>query len=249
MKILNIFLFLIFVNSLTSCTKTTTIRRSEAYTSFYNKSQNIALLPVLVQINKIDIAGKKIRQHDFEYAVENISEDVLLEQLKGKGLKVRFVSKKEIHDIKSSKEYLIASELYSETINRLYTPIAMEEKLAFAIKAPLDKRIETFCSAINSHFLIFTEYYVRSKTSAANTANFVASLFIPKNTTTPDDYAEYGELRLGIIDCNNPSLIWSNYVAEGYGVFSGFFGGSAEKVEKKRLENLAKLLLNPLDKK
>ena len=115
----NIVLLCVAAVALAACTKTTTIRASNDYQIVVAKAQNISLLPAVVESNSIDAGGKATRNHNYEGQVEEIISDMLVTKLREKGYHVKYINKREIHDLKASKNTFAVQEEYLNQIRAL----------------------------------------------------------------------------------------------------------------------------------
>jgi len=244
----NTFLLVILSLTLSGCAKTTMLRTATDYQHSLPKLRNVVVLPPIVEVNAIDAGGKAVRQHDYEYQLEQNITDVLVERLHAKGYAIKPVTKKAIHDFKLSRKVLAFQEEYQGQIDALYSPLLWEEKKAFAIETFFKTDTQELQNSINADAIMFVEYYGKSKTSGASAKDFAIGLFVPSHGNAIEDSAEFISLRLAIIDPTTHKILWSNLAREGYGAFSSAFSNmsSLEKVDKKRINKLLDTILDKL---
>jgi hypothetical protein len=230
------------------------LRTSPGYDVAIAQSQNLVILPPVVEVNIVDVGRKAKRQYDYEYQLEEHIVQVLVEKLRSRGYNIKPVSRREIHDLKISRKVLTFQEEYQDHINKLYASLLLDEKKAFATDASFSSDLRDMKDSINADMLIFVEYVARNKTAAANSADFVismASSFVPGASQRDpiEDAAEFVSIRVALIDVMNHKLLWANIARDGYSAMSGVFSSSLEKTDKKRLNQLFDELLKKLPAK
>ena len=212
----------------------------------------MVVLPPLVEVNTIDVGGKATREHNYEYQLEQIVTEVLVEKLHSKGYAVKPVTKKEIHDLKISRKILAFQEEYQQEINKLYTPLAWEEKKAFVIDTSLKSAVKDLGDSTHSDVIVFVEYAARNKTSGATAKDTLIGLFVPGGGgNSIEDASQFVSIRVALIDATNYNILWSNITREGYSAFMSAFDNmsSIDKADRRRLNQLCDVLLAKLPKR
>lgn len=251
MKNLKILIVAVMALTLSGCAKTTSVRTSTDFNNVLTASKSSMLLPPIVESKTIDAGGKITINEEHEYQIEQIVVDMLLEKLRAKGYKVQSLSKRNIHDMKISRNILSLQEEYIAKINSIYTPFLQEEKTAFNTALLLENKLN-IRKFINADIIVFAEYYLKQQSSGAifrdSVFSAIGSYYGMQKTADPvDDAAESGSLRIALIDSSNNKLIWSNIARCGYGLLdSAFAKKSWLKLETQRLKSLLDELLSPL---
>lgn len=236
---------------LSSCTKTTTVRSGRNYQQALASAGNVSVLPPVVESNTVDASGKATRNYNYEYQVEDILVDMIVERLHTKGYKAKHITKKQIHDLKISRTMLALQEDYMEHIKTLYKPLVWEEKKSIDLDVELTKS-QNVKQLLDTDFIVFTEYYLKQKSSGSIAKDVTLSVLfsiagVRAHEDPIEDAAESAALRVAIIDASNNKLIWSNIIRNGYGAWGAT--KDIDKLERKRLAVLLDGLFATLPKK
>ncbi len=240
---------------LSSCTKTTTIRSGRNYQNALANASGVSVLPPMVESNTVDASGSATRNYNYEYRIEEILADMVVEKLNTKGYKAKHITKKQIHDQKISRTMLELQEDYMEHIKALYKPLVWEEKKSIDLDIELTKS-QNMKQQLDTDIVVFSEYYLKQKSSGSVAKDATVSLLSAVvGVRTYEDpiegAAESAALRVTIIDASSNKLIWSNIIREGYSAWGAAFGNAKDidKVERKRLIALLDRLFITLPKK
>lgn len=240
---------------LSSCAKMTTVRSGKDYQNTLAGACNVSVLTPVVESNTLDAAGKAKRNYNYEYQIEEILADMIIERLNTKGYKAIHLTKKRMHDLSISKIMLNLQGDYMKRIKALYTPLECDEKKSVDLDIEFAKN-QNLKQVLDADIVVVTEYYLKQKGSGALAKDvalaFVSSMAGMSMYQDPiEDAAESAALRVAIIDAANNKLIWSNLTREGYSAWGAVFSSAKniDKVEKKRLIVLLDRLFAKFPKK
>ena len=233
---------------LSACSKTTTIRHHKDFQNQLSKSKTLTILPAAVEVVSVEASGKTTRNYDYEALVEDVIIDVLRPKLSQMGYKTKFLSRREIHNNKLSRNVLSFREDYNKKIAELYNAIEWQEEKAKNVDLFLEKSAKEVAKLADSDLVIFVEYHLRAKTSGACTKDFAVAVLSSAlgGAAGSQDLAELLSIRIAIINPHNGQFIWSNFARTGFGTFSGAFSKNAQNIETKRLKEIFDTTLKAL---
>ena len=176
MRIINL-LQLILVGLLAcACTPTTTLRHHLEYKDNIKNARDAIVLPAMAEVNTVGVGGRKERMYDYETHVESIINDIVVTSLADKGLRVKLLRKKDIHDQKLGNIISNLRKTYNVAREELYTPLNWEHKKAFSIVKNIGSTAKDLREKTGSDLLIFVDYLGAIKTTGARTLDFATSL-------------------------------------------------------------------------
>ena len=117
----------------TSCAGNTTVRTSKNYQDIINHQPSALVLPTEARIYEVELSGKQKRLYDFEYNIEHIISQQIIEALNKHGLSAKILTRKEVHDQQLYQDLEKLQEGYLEAEKRIYKDILMPKDLALAI--------------------------------------------------------------------------------------------------------------------
>lgn len=229
---------------LSACSKTTAIRYHKDFQTHISKSQSLIILPATIEAVTVDVGEKKTRNHNYESLVEDVIIDQLREKLSKKGYRTRFLSKREIHNNKLSRNVLSFKEDYNNKITDLYKTILWEEEKANNVNLFLERPAKEIAKISDSNLAIFIEYHLKTRSSGACAKDMtLAILSSALGASSNREPAEFLSVRIAIINLDNGQFIWSNFASAGFGTFSGVFNKSSQALEISRLSEIFDTLL------
>lgn len=235
---------------LSACSQKTTVRRHHDFHPYLSGAKNISVLPATVVAVNVESSGKTKRNYNYESMVEDVIIDVLRPKLMQKGYRVKFITRREIHEKKVSGKVLSFREQYNDKIAELYKEQEWSPDKAHDIKTFMAPAKE-LAEELETDLIILIEYNLRVKTRGACAKD--VTIAIVSNAlfgVGPEvDPNELLALRVAIINPNNGHLVWSNFGKEGYGAFSGMFSKDSKSLEKNRLNENFDTLLKELPKR
>ena len=80
--------FLLVIFALSGCAKMTYQRRSANYQSIVHTVSHVVVMPANIEVNTLDIKGKKTRMYNYEYHLEDVINRIVVSHLEKKGFKV-----------------------------------------------------------------------------------------------------------------------------------------------------------------
>ena len=160
-----------------------------------------------MEINSVDTSGKGTRLYDYEYHMEELIKDKIMPEMREKGFKVKFLSRKDIHDQKLNDAVTRIRTQYKEVANDLYKTKLMDKKQAFLIERNFQQVGTTLGKATDSDIIILVDFSGYCKTNNAVALQFVFTALTGMYNTSPDSGAV---MMVGMIDAHNGDLLWSN---------------------------------------
>lgn len=197
--------FLLVIFALSGCAKMTYQRRSANYQSIVHNVSHVVVMPANIEVNTLDIKGKKTRMYNYEYHLEDVINRIVVSHLEKKGFKVSVLSKRDIVKQGLSCSMIRLREKYNEIIKDLYDVQHWPEEKAFSINKNVGK-IKGFVE-LGDKLLVMIDYAMITKTNSARMLDFAASLFISSNATKN---ADNSLLILGMLQAKSGSFVWSN---------------------------------------
>jgi len=183
MRIINL-LQLILVGLLAcGCTPTTTLRHHAEYKENIKTAREAIILPAVAEVSMLGVGGKKERMYDYETHIEGTINDILLSSLAEKGLRVKLLRKRDIHDLKIGNIVSNLRKVYNIAREELYSPLNWERKKAFNMVKNIGSSVKDLKEKIGSDLLIFVDYVSAIKTTGARTLDFATSLILGSRAT------------------------------------------------------------------
>lgn len=244
---INRLILIIAAICLSGCANQTMMRAHKSFEDTVPRMKNVILLPPSVEVRVVSAGGGKgKRQYNYEEQLENTITETLVEFLRNKNYKPLIVSRREIYKKKLPKNYTMFKDEFEFRIKSIYPTFLMDKEKAMDMNILLKREFNEVVSDKDSDFFLMMEYFAKNKTAGAN---FMTSLV---GTGDPiEDAAESITIRATIIDAKNYRILWSNVTRDGFGMFSCALDNlsSTDKVDRKRLKNLYKILFKPLPDK
>lgn len=235
----NKFLVLILL-VLTSCAPITT-RQTTDYRQVIARYNTIALLPIEVEINSVDAAGKTKRFHDYEYHLESLVKDNILPEMRPRGFRITFLSRKDAHDKGIYNEVLHCREKYNDSIKALYNP-QFRQKNASSIDINVGECAIRIGEATGVDLMMIVDFSGYAKTSGAVTLSFLTGMVTGIYSGGP---TAGSSMLISIIDAKNGKLLWSNTATEHDSLFTSSSSNKArqDKIDNRTINRLMKKIL------
>ncbi len=234
--------FLAITLFLSGCASYTSIRSKEGYECSLRSANQVLVMPAKVQVNTLDAAGKKERMYDYEYFLEGVIAEKLVESLQKYEIRATAVTRRELHENGIGEDFLRARDRSAALLTELYKK-EMNEKEAFNINAIVQDLPKDLYKKLKGDVLAFVEYDHISKTKGARTADMMISVVGALATgRASSEPSERQLVLIYFIDAQTGSLIWSNL---------NQFYLEARKKEKEpnRIKEITTEILLPLKQK
>ncbi len=242
------FLPLILVVMVASgCTKMTTVRHAPNYKSAVAGHKEVLILPPLVEVNTVDIAGRKERMYDYETHLEDIITREMVKPFEDKGFRVKSLKRRDIYDLKLFHSFTSLRDSYNLAREELYSKLLWEEDKAFSITKNLGRDATILGEGTNGDLLIMVDYAQIVKTNGARTRDLALNILFGVGGL---ENVDSSSMVIGIIDTKNGDLLWANISHNMSDIFSSGFESfsSQDKVDIKKVNKLIKAILDPLKK-
>lgn len=242
MRIYRAILLMAIVLNLCACAKVTSVRHIPEYKAKIYQNPEILVLPPEAEVMTVEASGKSKRMYDYEYNIEFIITNQLIDELEAKGFKVQLLDRKAIHDYKLNETIARINSVYENNRNELYKHPLWEEDKAFSINSSIGQSAIKISSVTNSELLLITDYARAIKTSGSRTKDVMMDLFLG---TRHSDNADNAIMIVGIIEIKTGRILWTNRLTAMRGVFSS---SADKKEEDKQMKQIVSNILAPLDK-
>lgn len=226
------------------CTPTTTLRHHSNYKDSIKSAKDAVIMPVVAEVNTVSFGGKKERMYDYETHIEGMISEIMLSSLVDKGLRVKLLRKKHIHEQHIGDIILSLRKHYNDAREELYSPLNQEHKKAFNIVKNIGNSAKALRETIGSDLLIFVDYVGAVKTTGARTLDFASTILLGDEVSKD---ADNSSLVIGLIDARGGDVIWMNLGVVQKDIYDCAFDNfsSHSKVEKETLTRLITLTLAP----
>jgi hypothetical protein len=206
MIMLKNFLIIFVLITTSACTTTTFVRTAPNYRDFLTKDKVILLLPPTIEVNQVDISGKKTRMYNYEDQLENHAVDVFIDTIQPM-YNVKLLSKADIANYKLSHIFADTKDAFDDSLDILYKDGAWKEEKAHSIDQKIPAAIN-FHKKIKADVVIIMNIYAQTKTSGALLKDLAINMFAKNHLS------EFTMVRLGIIDLETGRLLWAHSVSE-----------------------------------
>ena len=226
----------------TSCAPITT-RQTSNYKEVIARYNTMALLPVEVEINSVDAGGKKKRFYDYEYHLESLVKDNVIPEMRLKGFKISFLSRKDAHDRGIYNEVLQLRQKYNEEIKALHGP-KFKEKNASSIDVNFGQYATRIGEVENTDLLMIVDFSGYAKTSGAVALSFLTGMVTGVYSGGP---SAGSTMLISIIDAKTGKLLWNNTAREADAFFTSSSSNRArqDKIDNKMITTLMKKTFKP----
>lgn len=246
MRILPILPLILIILTASGCAKMTTQRHSSDFASIIKEGRDVVVIPPKVEVNMVDVVGKKQRMHDYEDYLENIIREEAVKAIQDKGFRVKKLHRREIWEQQLSEDFVRLQQAFNTSKDKLYSRSLWEEEKAFSISETLGMPATVFGEKTNSNLLFFIDYEGAIKTNGARARDFVISILANSSTAVEDADASF--LLVGIVDAKKGNILWSNIIYTSQSLFASAMDNSSsrDKVESDKLRLLFSKVLNPI---
>ena len=246
MRFLLILPLILVIITASGCAKVTKERHSPDFESKIKEYNDVVVLPPKVEVNMVDVVGKKKRMHDYEDYLENIIKEEVVKAIQDKGFRVKKLHRREIWEQQLSEDFARLQQSFNTAKDKLYARVLWEEKKAFSISENLGISATVFGKKIDSNLLLFIEYEAAVKTNGARARDFVISVLTNSSAAMENDDTSY--LLIGIIDALSGNVLWSNLIYSNQGLYASTFDKlySRDNVEAEKLRFLLSDILTPI---
>ena len=226
----------------TSCAPITT-RQTSNYKEVIAKYNTMALLPVEVEINSVDAGGKTKRFYDYEYHLESLIKDNIIPEMRLKGFKISFLSRKDAHDKGIYNEVLQLRQKYNEEMKALHGP-KFKEKNASSIDVNFGQYATRIGEVENADLLMIVDFSGYARTSGAVALSFLTGMVTGIYSGGP---SAGSSMLISIIDAKNGKLLWNNTAHEADAFFTSSSSNRAkqDKIDNKMIITLMKKIFKP----
>jgi hypothetical protein len=214
-----------------SCTKTTTIRHAEDYKNSVIRGKHVLILPPEVEVNTLDVSGKKTRMDEYENHLRELIRERLVVALEKNHLRARVLRAKDINDLELYRPLNHLRASYDELSKELYKTPAMYVKTAFVVDKNIKEKAAIFGEKTSSDILVFVDYDQVVRTNGARALKFLAAAVVGVSDGSLDDVAC---MMVAFIDANTGRFVWSNLT---YG-FGGASGSGGQKADLKHMDKM-----------
>lgn len=182
--------------------------------------------------------------YDYETHIEGTISDIILTSLADKGLRVKLLRKKDIHDQKLGNIVSNLRRQYNTAREVLYTPLNWDHKKAFSVVKNIGSTTKDLREKTGGDLLIFVDYVGAIKTTGARTLDFATSLIL--GSTAVKD-ADNSSIVIGIVDAKSGDVLWMNLRVIQKDLYDCAFDNFSDqhKIEKKTLTELITQTLVP----
>ncbi|AIF81986.1 hypothetical protein I862_07160 [endosymbiont of Acanthamoeba sp. UWC8] len=246
MRLLLILPFILVIITASGCAKVTKERHSPDFESKIKEYNDVVVLPPKVEVNMVDVVGKKKRMHDYEDHLENIIKEEVVKAVQDKGFRVKKLHRREIWEQQLSEDFGRLQQSFNAAKNKLYARVLWEEEKAFSITENLGLPAILFGGKTNSNLLLFVDYEGAIKTNGARARDFVISILANSSAAVEDADASF--LLVAIVDATNGNILWSNiiYTAKSLYVSAINNFSSRDNVEAEKLRFLLSDILKQI---
>jgi hypothetical protein len=226
----------------TSCAPITT-RQTSNYKEVIARYNTMALLPVEVEINSVDAGGKTKRFYDYEYHLESLIKDNIIPEMKLKGFKISFLSRKDAHDKGIYNEVLQLRQKYNEEMKVLHGP-KFKEKNASSIDVNFGQFATRIGEVENADLLMIVDFSGYARTSGAVALSFLTGMVTGIYSGGP---SAGSSMLISIIDSKTGKLLWNNTALEADALFTSSSNNRAkqDKIDNKMISTLMKRIFKP----
>ena len=227
---------------LTSCAPITT-RQTSNYKEVIARYNTMVLLPVEVEINSVDAGRKTKRFYDYEYHLESLVKDNIIPEMRLKGFKISFLSRKDAHDRGIYNEVLQLRQKYNEEIKALHGP-KFKEKNASSIDVNFGQYATRIGEVEYSDLIMIVDFSGYAKTSGAVALSFLTGMVTGVHTGGP---SAGSSMLISIIDAKTGNLLWNNTALEADAFFTSSSSNRArqDKIDNKMIALLMKRIFKP----
>ena len=203
----------------------------------------MALLPVEVEINSVDAGGKTKRFYDYEYHLESLIKDNIIPEMKLKGFKMSFLSRKDAHDKGIYNEVLQLRQKYNEEMKALHGP-KFKEKNASSIDVNFGQFATRIGEVENADLLMIVDFSGYARTSGAVALSFLTGMVTGIYSGGP---SAGSSMLISIIDSKTGKLLWNNTALEADALFTSSSSNRAkqDKIDNKMITTLMKKIFKP----
>lgn len=239
---------LLMLLTVVACAKHTTIRSNPKHETAITAGKGTAILPPVVEICTLDIAGKKERMYNYELEFEHLACEHSDQHLKELGLHTKIFTRKELHEKGAYEDYLRMINRYNDLHKELYKILLIEESKAFNMTSNLGEPAINLGKKLDKDLLVMVNYAGISKTNGARARDLMASLFINSNFAQG---ADNSAMIVGFIDAKSGDVLWMNTAVYSEDIYSSAISNfsSQKKIDKDRIVKLLKAITHPLSHK
>ncbi len=222
----------------------TTIRHSADYQTVL-RQDDLALLPVEVVVNTVNVAGNQERAINYEYHLEDVLRREVASALAAKGYHVMIVRRKELHAAKLSHALVDVRAAYVPLQKKLYASLYMNEKQAFALRETLGDKAALIGQKTSSPVLVLVDYTGSMKTNGARAKDFAMDVLLG---TRRSANVEGATLVIGLVEAQTGRIVWSHIGSDSKGIYSSALDNfsSQDEVEQHNIRMLVDKVLQPL---
>lgn len=204
MRIIFLCLMALFASS---CTKTTTLRHAENYKSSIERARQVLVLPPVVEVNTVDVAGKKTRMDEYEIHLCDVIRERIILALEKKDLRARVLRAKDINDLGLYRPLNALRESYDKIAKDLYKKHLWKVEEALVVDRSVKEKAAIFAEKTSSDILVFIDYSRNSQTSGAIVRDLAMQMLIGSSYGSSEPNAH---IIIGFIDAHNGQFVWSN---------------------------------------
>jgi hypothetical protein len=236
---------------LSSCSETTSVRHYQSYQDVIQTTKSALILPVQAEVNTVDVAGKKERMHDYEDHMEGVIANELIPMAQEKGLPVKLLTRKDIHDQNLLQIVDAMRDSYHEIREELYKVPLWDVKDAFVLSKNIGTTAVDLGTKTNSDILILVDYLEISKTSGARTMDMAMNIGLALLGVHQDEdpTAQSNVIVLGIIDAKTGDILWINNAKGKQTALGEFFqsSGTDLEIDQRKAKVLLQNVLLPFN--
>ena len=232
---------LLILTILTTSACTTSVRHAKNYESTISQNRDILILPPEAHVHEVSVTDKK-RMYDYEYNMEYIISDQLIQSFYDLGFKAKLLHRKDIHEQNLHEAVARLHHNYSESRNILYREAEWDEKKAFNIDSSVGEVANEIGSKNNCGLLVLTDYDRAIKAGGTRAMNVMTDILLGTKTSQDADVAI---MIVGVIEAKTGKILWSN---RGVSMRSVFSSSSDKKEEAAQMKVIVFNILKPFAK-
>jgi PBP1b-binding outer membrane lipoprotein LpoB len=227
----------------------TTVRHKDNYQSSIARSnKQMLILPPLVEVGMIDIAGKKERMYDYELNLEDILSQETIDALRNEGFRIKSIRRKTLHEQGLIREEARMRNRYNESRELLYSELMWDEAKAYNINENVGRQFSSVIGTKNeTDLLIMIDFMKDFKTTGAKTKDALIDTFLGTTYSSNNDKSI---MILTIIDSRTGDILWAN-IGTHIPVLlnsAGNFLLTEKEIDQKISKDLLKQILAPYKK-
>lgn len=197
----------------------------------------MVLLPIEVEIRLIDTSNKEKRLHAYEHHLEELIKNNIIDEMKSKGIKVFYLTRKEAYNKEIHNEVLQLRKKLNEKISLIDHDKLKIENNAYSVDINFETDPTRIGIVTNADTIMLADFSGFFRTAGAMVKDFLWSYLKP---------VAGSKMSISIIDVKSGKLLWNNY---DYTQDEFFTSSSKNKTTQDKIDNKTiKILLKNIFK-